>query len=68
MEMKSVKSSSISKIGYKRRTMKVEFVGGKTYEFKRVPRAVYDNFIDRNHQFGSFFVKEIKNKYPTTSC
>lgn len=66
MEMKQVNSSSIAKIGYKYRTMNVEFVNGKSYEFKKVPRRVFDTFRKSN-SLGAFFNDEIRNKYPNTN-
>lgn len=63
MEMKQVNSTSINKIGYKRRTMNVEFSNGKTYEFKKVPRRIFDEFRKAN-SLGAFFNLEIKEKYP----
>ncbi len=60
--MKSVSSSSISSIGYRRRLMKVEFNSGRTYEFKSVPRSVFDQFIQSNSK-GEFFNKNIRGTF-----
>ncbi len=46
--MISVDSSSISSIGYKRRTMLVKFLTGRTYQYKKVPRLVFDDFVKFN--------------------
>lgn len=66
MEMKQVNSTSIAQIGYKRRTMNVVFQGGKAYEFKKVPRRVFDEFR-KSASLGAFFNNEIKGNYPQTA-
>lgn len=63
MEMKQVKSTSIGKVGYKRRTMNVEFQNGKSYEFKKVPRRIFDSFL-KAPSIGEFFNDEIRKNYP----
>lgn len=63
IQMSSVKSTSIFSIGYKRRTMNVIFNNGKSYEFKKVPRAIFDKFFSSSSK-GKFFNKEIKVNYP----
>lgn len=64
IKMNSVQSTSISAIGYKRRTMNVQFNSGKLYEFKKVPRAQFDNFSQALSK-GKFFNQEIKDVYPS---
>lgn len=64
IKMNSVASTSISEIGYKRRTMNVKFNNGKLYEFKKVPRAIFDKFFSSASK-GNFFNKEIKAIYPS---
>lgn len=64
IKMNAVKSTSIAEIGYKRRTMNVKFVNGKLYEFKRVPRAQFDQFSSSTSK-GKFFNKKIKESYPS---
>lgn len=66
MEMKQVNSTSIAQIGYKRRTMNVLFKNGKSYEFKKVPRLVFDTFRKSN-SLGAFFNSKIRNNYPNTA-
>lgn len=63
IKMTSVASTSISEIGYKRRTMNVKFHNGKLYEFKKVPRALFDKFSN-SASIGQFFNQEIKAGYP----
>ena len=64
IQMQPVKSTSISEIGYKRRTMNVTFNSGRTYEFKKVPRAIFDEF-KRAMSKGAFFNQEVKESYPS---
>lgn len=63
VKMNSVKSTSIEQIGYKYRTMHVKFHNGKAYEFKRVPRAKYDEFSKASSK-GKFFNEQVKETYP----
>lgn len=65
MQMVPVHSSSISEIGYKRRTMHVKFMNGKLYELKKVPRVEFDRFRDSSSK-GQHFLREIKSHYPST--
>lgn len=64
IKMNSVASTSINKIGYKRRTMNVKFNNGKTYEFKKVPRALFDRFVNSISK-GNFFNKEVRDLFPS---
>lgn len=61
--MNSVKSTSISEVGYRRRTLKVQFNNGRTYEFRKVPRATYDQLLKSDSK-GEFFNREIRNLFP----
>lgn len=63
MQMNQVNSTSITQIGYKRRTMNVLFQNGKHYEFKKVPRNVFDT-LSKSGSIGTFFNTEIRNNYP----
>lgn len=63
IKMTPVSSSSISEIGYKRRTMQVKFNNGRLYEFKKVPRLLFDKFVISLSK-GQFFLKEVKDNYP----
>lgn len=62
IKMNIVKSTSISEIGYNRRTMSVVFNGGNSYEFKKVPRVQFDKFLSSDSK-GKFFNQEIKENY-----
>jgi len=64
IKMNAVQSTSISEIGYKRRTMQVKFNNGKLYEFKKIPRAIFDKFLTSMSK-GAFFNQEIKAMYPS---
>ena len=65
INMNTVESSSIFKVGYRRRLMQVQFNTGRTYEFRKVPRAVYDQFM-KSPSKGEFFNREIKGTYLDT--
>lgn len=60
--MNTVESSSIFKVGYRRRVMQVQFNSGRVYEFRKVPRATYDQLM-RSHSKGEFFNREIKDSF-----
>lgn len=62
INMISVDSSSISSIGYKRRTMLVKFLTGRTYQYKKVPRLVFDDFVKSSSK-GEYFNNDIRNAY-----
>lgn len=64
ISMQSVQSTSIASIGYKRRTMNVQFHSGRVYEFKKIPRIQFDQFRQALSK-GQFFNKEIKDLYPS---
>jgi hypothetical protein len=63
VKMQTVTSSSISEIGYRRRTMNVKFNSGRTYEFKKVPRSLLNEFSHAGSK-GAFFNHMIKETYP----
>lgn len=64
VKMQTVASSSISEIGYNRRTMNVKFNSGRLYEFKKVPRKLFDEFVSSVSK-GAFFNHVIKENYPS---
>lgn len=64
ISMKPVASTSIASIGYKCRTMNVEFTTGRIYEFTKVPRAKFDQFV-KSLSKGQFFNQNIKDAYPS---
>lgn len=63
ISMKAVDSSSISEVGYRRRTLKVQFNNGHTYEFRKVPRALFDQLLKAQSK-GEFFNREIRSAFP----
>lgn len=62
IKMTKVESTSISEVGYKRRTMHVQFNTGDTYEYKKVPRAVFDALVKAQSK-GKFFLENIKETF-----
>lgn len=60
--MNSVDSSSIAQVGYRRRTLKVQFNNGRTYEFSKVPRSTYDKML-KSESKGEFFNQEIRSVF-----
>lgn len=63
IKMNAVTSTSISEIGYKYRTMKVKFNNGNMYEFKKVPRAMFDEFVKAMSK-GKFFNEKVRDAFP----
>lgn len=64
IKMNAVTSTSISEIGYKYRTMVVKFLSGKQYEFKKVPRAKFDEFVAAISK-GKFFNESVRDSFPS---
>lgn len=62
INMVTVDSTSIFEIGYLRRTLMVKFNSGRIYEFKKVPRAVFDLFM-KSKSKGQFFNENVKALY-----
>lgn len=65
IKMNTVESGSIFKVGYRRRTLQVQFNSGRVYEFRKVPRATYDQLL-KSPSKGAFFNSEIKGSYAET--
>ena len=65
--MQHVVSSNLSAVGYKRetQTLYVEFNGGGLYRYDDVPEQVYIQLMSAGSH-GSFFARNIKNRYSTT--
>jgi hypothetical protein len=57
-------SDAISHHGYdpKTQTMALTFRGGKTYQYPRVPQAVYDDLTSAK-SMGKHFARHISGKY-----
>jgi len=64
MDLKPVKSSNISKVGYdeESKELQVEFRGGSLYAYDGVPAEAHAALI-RAASIGSQFSKTIKDKY-----
>ena len=65
IEMKSVKSSLIDKIGYDpaAKTLVVQMNNSSdTYTYEGVSQAVYDDFLAADSK-GAYFVEHIKGKF-----
>lgn len=65
MKRKRVVSSAIAAIGYDAtsRTLEVEFVSGRIYQYREVEATVFRAFMSADSK-GSFFMENIRNDYP----
>jgi hypothetical protein len=63
--MKSVISSSVEAVGYSssRHVLKVRFLNGSVYQYRRVPADVYDEFLHAD-SLGIYLSKHIRDLYP----
>ena len=68
MNMKPVKSSNLTHVGYDAATreMAVTFGSGKTYHYADVPEDVMAQFMEADSK-GKFFARNIKGKFPATA-
>ena len=67
IEMTSVESSLINKVGYdpETKTLVIQMNNSSDrYFYSDVPQATYDNLMDAPSK-GSFYVKKIKGQYPS---
>ena len=64
MEMQSVDSSSIERIGYdpNSSTLRIEFKSNRTYDYFNVPEIVF-NKLKSATSVGGYHAKNIKNSY-----
>lgn len=64
MELQSVKSSNLSKIGYDKAssTLIIAFKSGSIYEFQDVPEEYYINLL-KSPSIGNFFSNNIRKKF-----
>lgn len=62
MQIVSVDSSAVLKVGYGEDALFVQFVGGDWYKYRHVPKIVFEQLIKAN-SVGRFIDKEIKPKY-----
>jgi len=60
----NVKSSNISTIGYDaiRRTLRVTFKGGVSYDYSKVSKELYTKFLGAE-SIGKFLAQNIKGKF-----
>lgn len=65
MNLTSVTSTNIAKIGYENQNLIVEIKGGKQYQYSGVPESVYQAFLNAPSK-GKFFSANVKGKYSTT--
>lgn len=65
MKMQPVQSKAAAAVGYDptRQALRVQFPDGKLWEYSGVPIETADALM-RAESFGSFFVREIKLKFP----
>ena len=64
MEMQSVNSSAISKVGYDESTqqMKIRFKQGKVYDFCRVPKHIFQGLLAASSK-GTYYNNHIRDRY-----
>lgn len=64
MEMHSVDSSNIERIGYgsNSNTLRIEFKSNRTYDYFNVPESVF-NELRHAPSVGSYHATNIKNSY-----
>lgn len=62
IEMKNVRSSNISKVGYdsSRKVLRIQFHKGGIYDYKPISRTTYWEFIEAR-SLGNYFHKHIKD-------
>lgn len=65
MEMQTVKSSLLDKVGYdaETKTLVIHMLNSlDVYTYKDVPQSIYDGLIDADSK-GTYFVDKIKGKF-----
>jgi hypothetical protein len=65
LEREHVVSSSIASIGYdaERKTLEVEFVGGRVYRYYDVPKRVHSGLLEAS-SIGGYFNANIRPHFP----
>lgn len=63
--MTPVESSNIEKVGYNEEKLYVQFKGGSTYTYDKVPQAVYNTLMNAESK-GKYLNKKVKGKYTYT--
>ncbi|HEY4754764.1 MAG TPA: KTSC domain-containing protein [Ignavibacteriaceae bacterium] len=66
MKREIVKSSNLKSVGYDELSeiLEVEFKTGGIYQYSKVPENIYQELIKATSH-GKYFIRFIKNKYPT---
>ena len=64
MKMQSVSSSTIASVGYdeENKTLRIEFHSGRSYEYYKVPKFVYEGLLNAD-SVGTYFHRNIKDAY-----
>lgn len=65
MNRVKVVSSNIKSVGWVNETLEVEFNSGSVYQYKGVPKTIYDNMMASESK-GKFFNSIVKDKYAAT--
>jgi hypothetical protein len=65
LEREHVVSSSISSVGYdaERKTLEVEFTGGRVYRYYDIPAAVHSELLEAS-SIGGYFNTNIRPYFP----
>lgn len=65
MRRRSVASTNLAAVGYdaKTRTLEIEFVNGRVYQYYDVPNNMHDRLMQAPSK-GQFFNAHIRNNYP----
>ena len=65
MRRRSVASTNLAAVGYdaKTRTLEIEFVSGRVYQYHDVPANMHDQLMQAPSK-GQFFNTHIRNSYP----
>jgi hypothetical protein len=65
IRMKPFRSTSIAAAGYDggRKVLRLRYVGGHIYDYRKVPRDVFDAFLSASSK-GRFVNWHIKPRYP----
>ena len=61
-----VTSSNVAEVGHDEETevLEVQFKGGAVYQYRGVPRDVFDELVTAR-SVGRYFNDQVKNVYPT---
>lgn len=62
MDLKEVKSSNISKVGYEDDNLYVQYNSGNLYRYKKVPKNVYKDLLESDSK-GRYINSSVKSKY-----